>query len=44
MLGIASLATGGAEYYLEAVAAGREDYYLGSGKHPASGRAATLRP
>lgn len=34
MLGIASLATGGAEYYLEAVAGGREDYYLGSGEAP----------
>jgi conjugative relaxase-like TrwC/TraI family protein len=34
MLGIASLATGGAEYYLDAVAAGREDYYLGSGEAP----------
>ncbi len=32
MLGIASLRAGGADYYLEVVASGREDYYLGSGE------------
>ena len=32
MLGIAPLRPGRADYYLESVAAGREDYYLGAGE------------
>jgi len=34
MLSIGKLAGGGEDYHLEAVAAGVEDYYLGSGEAP----------
>lgn len=34
MLNIGKLAVGGGEYYVEVVASGVEDYYLGSGEAP----------
>ena len=34
MLSIGKLAGGGEDYYLEAVAAGLDDYYLGAGEAP----------
>ncbi len=34
MLGIGALGASSAAYYLDTVASGREDYYLGSGEAP----------